>query len=66
LASEPLVMAPRLIGKIKSHNIVCVSYGNLNDDPQNSKVGSFVFARLVLFRSLSRFGSCLSRIQGYI
>jgi glycerophosphoryl diester phosphodiesterase len=38
LASEPLVMAPKLIGKIKSHNLVCVSYGELNDDPQKAKV----------------------------
>lgn len=38
LASEPLVMAPKLIGKIKDYNLVCVSYGELNDDPQKAKV----------------------------
>src|SRR6266487_43020 len=38
LASEPLVWAPGLIGVMKERGLVCASYGELNDDPENAKV----------------------------
>jgi glycerophosphoryl diester phosphodiesterase len=38
LASDPLVMAPKLIGAIKNRGLVCASYGDLNDNPENAKV----------------------------
>ena len=37
-AAEPLVIAPRLVKVVKESGLVCVSYGSLNNDPQNVKV----------------------------
>lgn len=55
LASEPLVMAPKLIGEIKDHGLVCVSYGDLNDSPENARVGvPFVLKHLVARILISR------------
>ena len=38
-AAEPLVIAPRLVKVIKESGLVCVSYGVMNNDPVNVKVG---------------------------
>lgn len=37
-AAEPLVMCPRLVRVVKESGLVCVSYGTLNNDPENVKV----------------------------
>lgn len=37
-AAEPLVIAPRLVKVVKESGLVCVSYGSLNNDPQNVKL----------------------------
>ena len=37
-AADPLVIAPRLVKVVKESGLVCVSYGTLNNDPQNVKV----------------------------
>lgn len=37
-AANPLVIAPRLVKVVKESGLVCVSYGSLNNDPQNVKV----------------------------
>lgn len=37
-AAEPFVIAPRLVKVVKESGLVCVSYGGLNNDPQNVKV----------------------------
>ncbi|KAH8731241.1 Glycerophosphoryl diester phosphodiesterase family-domain-containing protein [Phaeosphaeriaceae sp. PMI808] len=34
-AAEPLVMCPRLVKVVKESGLVCVSYGTLNNDPNN-------------------------------
>ena len=38
-AAEPLVISPRLVKVVKESGLVCVSYGTLNNDPDNVKVG---------------------------
>ena len=40
-AAEPLVIAPRLVKVVKESGLVCVSYGSLNNDPQNVKVSIY-------------------------
>ena len=40
-AAEPLVIAPRLVKVVKESGLVCVSYGSLNNDPQNVKVSKY-------------------------
>ena len=40
-AAEPLVIAPRLVKVVKESGLVCVSYGTLNNDPQNVKVSMY-------------------------
>jgi glycerophosphodiester phosphodiesterase len=37
-AAEPLVTSPRLVRVVKESGLVCVSYGQLNNDPDNVKV----------------------------
>ena len=37
-AAEPLILAPRLVKVVKESGLVCVSYGTLNNDPENVKV----------------------------
>lgn len=37
-ASDPLVFCPRLIGLTKSHDLICASWGLLNNDPKSAKV----------------------------
>lgn len=37
-AAEPLVMCPRLVRVVKESGLVCVSYGTLNNDPDNVEV----------------------------
>lgn len=38
LLSDPLVLCPRLIEVVRSHGLVCASYGDLNDDPANARM----------------------------
>lgn len=42
-AAEPLVIAPRLVKVVKESGLVCVSYGSLNNDPQNVKVSMYLW-----------------------
>lgn len=42
-AAEPLVVSPRLVKVVKESGLVCVSYGQLNNDPQKVKVRSSAF-----------------------
>lgn len=44
-AAEPLVVCPRLVKVVKESGLVCVSYGQLNNDPDKVKV-SLSFKRL--------------------
>ncbi|KAK6506423.1 Glycerophosphocholine phosphodiesterase [Arthrobotrys conoides] len=37
-AAEPLVRCPRLIRVVKETGLVCVTYGTLNNDPENVKI----------------------------
>ncbi|KAL2406347.1 Glycerophosphocholine phosphodiesterase GDE1 [Exophiala dermatitidis] len=37
-AAEPFVAAPRLVRVVKESGLVCVSYGSLNNDPENVKL----------------------------
>jgi glycerophosphodiester phosphodiesterase len=37
-SAEPLVMCPRLVKVVKESGLVCVSYGTLNNDPNNVMV----------------------------
>jgi glycerophosphodiester phosphodiesterase len=37
-AAEPLVLCPRLVRVVKESGLVCVSYGMLNNEPENVKV----------------------------
>ncbi|SLM41475.1 SPX, N-terminal [Lasallia pustulata] len=37
-ASDPLVFCPRLIGLTKSHDLICASWGLLNNDPKSAKI----------------------------
>jgi glycerophosphodiester phosphodiesterase len=37
-AAEPFVMCPRLVRVVKESGLVCVSYGMLNNQPENVKV----------------------------
>lgn len=36
--SQPLVMSPDLIGYVKDSGVLCISWGELNDDPEHAKV----------------------------
>ncbi|KZZ89522.1 glycerophosphodiester phosphodiesterase GDE1 [Ascosphaera apis ARSEF 7405] len=36
--AEPLVLCPRLVRIVKESGLVCVSYGTLNNDPENVKL----------------------------
>ncbi|KAH7085835.1 Glycerophosphoryl diester phosphodiesterase family-domain-containing protein [Paraphoma chrysanthemicola] len=37
-AAEPLVMCPRLVKVVKESGLICISYGTLNNDPQNVRI----------------------------
>lgn len=37
-AAEPFVLCPRLVRVVKESGLVCVSYGALNNEPENVKV----------------------------
>ena len=39
-AAEPLVICPRLVKVVKESGLVCVSYGTLNNNPDNVKVST--------------------------
>ncbi len=47
LASDPLVLYPRLINFVKNHGLICASYGALNNDPKSAKVSRV----LIFFRN---------------
>ncbi|KAH8705135.1 putative glycerophosphocholine phosphodiesterase Gde1 [Talaromyces proteolyticus] len=36
--AEPFVLCPRLVRVVKESGLVCVSYGTLNNDPENAKL----------------------------
>jgi len=37
-ACEALLLCPRLVGFVKARNLVCASYGVMNNEPKNVKV----------------------------
>lgn len=39
-AATPLVLCPRLVKVVKESGLVCVSYGTLNNDPENVRVSA--------------------------
>lgn len=53
-AAEPLVMSPRLVKVVKESGLVCVSYGQLNNDPEQVKVSSAHPSRPAVVNSLDR------------
>ena len=59
-AAEPLVMCPRLVRVVKESGLVCVSYGTLNNDPENVKVGLHLFPREHIFPDFADFVSFLA------
>jgi glycerophosphodiester phosphodiesterase len=40
MASEPLVMCPKLVKHVRDSGLVCSTYGTQNNDPKNAKVNS--------------------------
>jgi glycerophosphodiester phosphodiesterase len=38
--SEPLVTSPDLVRYVKDSELLCISWGALNDDPEHAKVGT--------------------------
>ena len=42
LASDVLVMCPRLVGYVKRKGLVCGSYGSLNNVPETVEVSCFL------------------------
>ncbi|KAK3721020.1 Glycerophosphocholine phosphodiesterase [Vermiconidia calcicola] len=53
-ASEPFVMCPRLIQVVKNSNLVCFSYGTLNNDAHNSKLQAQEGIDAVIVDSVAR------------
>ena len=47
-AATPLVISPRLVRVVKESGLVCVSYGTLNNDPDNVHVSRFLFTSSVV------------------
>lgn len=45
LRSNPIVMCPRLIRYVRSAGLVCSSWGELNNDPENAKLPPSFFAK---------------------
>ena len=54
-AAEPLIMCPRLVRVVKESGLVCVSYGTMNNVPENVQVGGYSTNKLL--------GSPLTAIQ---
>ena len=46
LASEPFVLAPQLVGFVKSKGIICATYGALNDSVDEVTVSVHCYARV--------------------
>lgn len=44
MSSEPFVSSPMLVTYVKEAGLVCASFGALNDDPGNAKVGERPFS----------------------
>jgi glycerophosphodiester phosphodiesterase len=53
-ASEPFVMCPRLIQVVKNSNLVCFSYGTLNNDALNSRLQAQEGIDAVIVDSVAR------------
>ena len=53
-ASEAFVMCPRLIQVVKNSNLVCFSYGTLNNDAHNSKLQAQEGIDAVIVDSVAR------------
>lgn len=53
-AAEPFVLCPRLISVVQSNELVCVSYGTLNNDPHNSNLQAQAGIDAVIVDSVAR------------
>ncbi|KAF2652849.1 glycerophosphocholine phosphodiesteras-like protein Gde1 [Lophiostoma macrostomum CBS 122681] len=53
-AADPLVKCPRLVRVVKESGLVCVSYGTLNNDPQNVQLQSDAGIDAVIVDSVIR------------
>lgn len=39
MSSEPFIMSPKLVRQVKDSGLICASFGAMNDEPENAKVG---------------------------
>lgn len=46
-AAEPFIMCPKLVRVVKESGLICVSYGGLNNEPENVKVSKTSFDMLI-------------------
>jgi glycerophosphodiester phosphodiesterase len=53
-AAEPFVLCPRLIDVVQSSELVCMSYGTLNNDPHNSNLQARAGIDAVIVDSVAR------------
>ena len=58
-AAEPFVLCPRLINVVQSSELVCVSYGTLNNDPRNSNLQAQAGIDAVIVDSVLRVSTSL-------
>lgn len=65
-AAEPLVLCPRLINVVQSSELVCVSYGTLNNDPHNSNLQAQAGIDAVIVDSVARVRKGLTEAEGSV
>jgi len=62
-AAEPFVLCPRLINVVQSSELVCVSYGTLNNDPRNSNLQAQAGIDAVIVDSVARVRKGLTEAE---
>ncbi|KXS98198.1 hypothetical protein AC578_287 [Pseudocercospora eumusae] len=62
-AAEPFVLCPRLINVVQSSELICVSYGTLNNDPHNSNLQAQAGIDAVIVDSVARIRKGLTEAE---
>ena len=62
-SAEPLVLCPHLIHVVQSSELVCISYGTLNNDPHNSNLQAQAGIDAVIVDSVARVRQGLTEAE---
>ncbi|KAH6636805.1 Glycerophosphoryl diester phosphodiesterase family-domain-containing protein [Chaetomium tenue] len=59
MASDPFVVSPKLVRKVQNRGLICWSFGNMNDDPDNALIQAEAGLEVIIVNHVRRITETL-------